>query len=81
VQNVKLRLDAWRDAEHRRDGRALGSPGWQEADEEVRSAAEIVHAEVAQASARYLESELQDRNPWAVQLDRRFLADWPCDKP
>ena len=88
LQNVKLRLDAWRDAERRRGGLALGSPEWQEAEEDVRSAAKVFHAEVAQVSVRYAEEELQDRHPWSARLDRRtsgagdsvadaFLARWP----
>ena len=71
VQNVKLRLDAWRDAERRRDGLALGCSEWQEAEEEVRSAAKAFHAELAQASVRYAEVEFQERNRWSAQLDRR----------
>jgi hypothetical protein len=62
MQNVKLRLDAWRDAERRRDGLAIGSSEWQEAEEEVRSAAKVFLAEVAQASVRYAETDFQDRN-------------------
>jgi len=88
LQNVKLRLEAWRDAEHRRDGFALGSTEWQEGEAEVRSAARAYHAEVARMSARYAEAEFQDRNPWAAHLDRfasgaddlvvaDFLAGWP----
>jgi hypothetical protein len=88
VQNVKLRLDAWRDAERRRDGLVLGSPERQEAEEDARSAAKAFHAEVAQASARYAEEAFRDRNPWSAQLDRRTsgaggsvaeasLARWP----
>ena len=71
MQNVKLRLDAWRDAERRRDGLALGSSEWQVAEEDVRRAATVFHAEVAQVSARYAEEEYQVRNPWSAQLDRR----------
>ena len=71
VQNVKLRLDAWRDAERRRDGLALDSPEWQEAEEGARSAAKLFHAEVAQVSARYAEADFQARSPWSLQLDRR----------
>lgn len=88
MQNAKLRLDAWREAERRRDALALGSSEWQEAEEDVRSAAKVFHAEVAQASVRYAEEEFQDRNPWPAQLDRRTsgaggsvadasLARWP----
>jgi hypothetical protein len=88
LQNVKLRLDAWRDAERCRDGLALGGSEWQEAEEDVRSAAKAFHAELAQVSARYAEEEFQGRNPWSAQLDRRtsgagdsvadaLLARWP----
>ena len=72
MQNVKLRLDAWRDAERRRDGLALGSSAWLEAEDDVRRAAKVFHAEVAQVSARYAEEEYQARNPWSAQLDRRM---------
>jgi hypothetical protein len=71
LQNVKLRLEAWRDAERRRDALPLGGSEWQEAEEEVRSAAKVFHAELAQASVRYAEEEFRDRNPWSAQLDRR----------
>lgn len=71
MQNVKLRLDDWREAERLRDALALGSSEWQEAEEEVRSAAKAFHAELAQASVRYAEEEFQDRNRWSAQLDRR----------
>ncbi len=71
MQNVKLRLDAWRDAERRRDGLVVGSSEWQEADEEVRGAEKAFHAELAQTSARYAEAEFQDSNPaWSAHLDR-----------
>lgn len=70
VQNVKLRLDSWRDAERHRDRFAPGSPEWREADEDARSAAKVFHAEVAQASARYAEEELRHCNPWSMQFDR-----------
>ena len=72
MQNVKVRLDAWRDAEHRRDGLALGSSEWQEAEDDVRSAEKAFHAELAQESARYAEAEFQGPNRgWSGQLDRR----------
>lgn len=88
MSNLKLRLDAWRDAERRRDRLALGTPGWQEAEEDVRSAAKVFHAEEAQESARYAEAEYHDRNRWSARLDRRTsgaarsladasLARWP----
>ena len=71
MSNLKLRLDAWRDAERRRDRLALGTSGWQEAEEDVRSAAKVFHAEEAQESARYAEAEYHDRNRWSARLDRR----------
>ena len=70
MQNVKLRIDAWRDAERIRDGLVLGSSEWQEAEEGVRSAAKVFHAEVAQATVRYAEEEFQARKPWSALLDR-----------
>jgi len=70
LQNVKLRLDAWRDAERRRDGLARDTSEWQAAEEEVWNAAKLFHAEVAQASARYAENEFRDRTPWSAHLDR-----------
>jgi hypothetical protein len=71
LQNVKLRLDAWRDAERRRDGIALGSLEWQDAEDEVRSAEKAYHAELAQASARYAEAEFQGPNPgWPERAER-----------
>ena len=72
MQNVKFRLDAWRDAERRRDGLAPGSPEWHEAEEDVRSAAKVFHAEETQESVRYAEEEFQDRKPWSARLDRRI---------
>lgn len=69
-QKVKVGLEAWRDAERRRDELPFGSSKWQEAEEEVQIAAKVFHAELAQASVRYAEEELQDRNPWTVRLDR-----------
>lgn len=88
MRNVKLQLDSWRDAERRRDRLAPGSPAWQEADEDARTAAKAFHAEVAQASARYAEEDFQDRRPWSLPSDRRtspagrpvvdgHLARWP----
>ena len=72
VQNVKTRLDEWRDAEHRRDRLALGSPERQEAEEQVRTAEKAFHAELAQASARYAEEEFQYPNrAWSAQVERR----------
>lgn len=70
MQNVRFRLDAWREAERRRDGLALGSPEWQEAEEDVRSAAKLFRAEVAQASVRYAEEEFQHRSPWLSATPR-----------
>jgi hypothetical protein len=74
MQNVKLRLDAWRDAERRCNGLAVDSSEWQAAEEDVRSAAKVFHAEVAQVSAQYAEAEFQDRNPWSAHLDRAPAA-------
>ena len=71
LQNVKRRLDAWREAERRRDALALDSSEWQEAEEEVRSAAKAFHAELAQASVTYAEEEFHNRNRWSPQLDPR----------
>ena len=72
MQNVKVRLDAWRDAEHRRDGLAPGSSEWQDAEDDVRSAEKAFHAELAQASTRYAEAEFQglDRD-WSPLVQRR----------
>ena len=61
MHNVKPRLDDWRDAERRRDGLAPGTSDWQAAEEDVRGAATVYQAEVAQESARYAEDESQDR--------------------
>lgn len=72
MQDVKLRLDAWRDALHRRDRLPPGSPGWQEADVEVRRAETAYRAEVAQVAARYSEAEF--RRPslgWSTGADPR----------
>ena len=72
VQNVQARLDAWRDAERRRDGLAPGSSEWRLADEEVRGLAAAYRAAVAHAYARRVKHESHDRNwGWPVQLDRR----------
>jgi hypothetical protein len=72
MQNVKVRLDAWREAEHRRDGLVLGSAERQEAEEQVRTAEKAFHAELAQTSARYAEQEFRSSNlGWSAQLDRR----------
>lgn len=72
MPKVKVRLDAWRDAERRRDGLAPGSSEYQDAEDDVRSAEKAFHAEFAQASARYAEAELQgSRWAWAAQLDLR----------
>lgn len=71
MQNVQVRLDAWRAAERRRDGLAPGSAGWQDAEDDVRSAEKAFHAELAQAAARYAEAEFQGRNPGrSAQLAR-----------
>ena len=71
MQNVKLRLDAWREAERRRDGLARDSSEWQAAEEEAWNAAKLFHAELAQVSARYAETEFRDQRPWSAHLDRR----------
>ena len=72
MQNVKTRLDEWREAEHRRDGLALSSPERQEAEEQVRTAERAFHAELAQASARYAEEEFQyPTRAWSAQVERR----------
>ncbi|HEY5628923.1 MAG TPA: hypothetical protein VIR16_05375, partial [Candidatus Limnocylindrales bacterium] len=42
-----------------------------EAEADCRSAAKHFHAEVAQVTARYAESELRDRRSWWMPLDRR----------
>jgi hypothetical protein len=70
LQDVRTRLEAWRDAERRRDSFATDSIDWREADEEVREAAKAFHAEVAQASARYAEEEFQNENGWSVRFER-----------
>lgn len=72
MSNVQQRLDEWRQAERHRDGLAAGSPEWQEADAEVRTAEKAYHAQVAQAFARRAEVEYQDRNRgWLKEPDRR----------
>lgn len=72
MQNVKMRLDAWRAAAQRRDGLAPGSSEWQDAEDDVRSAERAFHAELAQASARYAEAEFQGLNRgWSAQLNPR----------
>jgi len=71
MQNVRSRLDAWREAEHRRDGLAPGSPERQDAEDEVQSAEKAFHAELAQESARYAEAELTGSSPrWSGRVDR-----------
>ena len=71
MEDVKTRLDAWRDAERRRDGLAPGSAEWQDAENEARRADKAFHAELAQASARYAEAELQGPNwGWTARVDR-----------
>ena len=71
VNDAKLRLDVWRDEERRRDGLALGSSEWRDAEEDLLRARKVFHAEVAQVSARYAEAAFHDRNRWSAQLDRR----------
>ena len=61
AHNVKLRLDAWRDAAHRRDTHAPGSSAWREADDEVATAEKAFHAELAQVSVRYAEQDFHDQ--------------------
>jgi len=70
LQNVRLRLDAWREAERRLDVLALDSREREEAEQDVRSAAMVFHAEVAQVSARYVENEYRYRHPSSGQLER-----------
>ena len=72
MQNVQLRLEAWRDAERRRDALALGSSEWQEAEEDARSAAKAFRAGRAQALARHAEEEFSDRHSSSAQVDRRI---------
>jgi hypothetical protein len=71
---VKAGLEVWRDAVRLRDALAAGSPEWQEADEQVRSASKVFHAELAQASVRYAEEEFQGRNPWSTGFERRAAS-------
>ena len=68
MQDVKSRLDAWRDAEHRRDGLPLGSSEWRQAEEDVARAAKVFHAEEAQEYARYAVDAFEERNPWPTLL-------------
>lgn len=72
-QTVKLRLDAWREAERRRVAAAsLGASEREAAEEEARTAEKAFHAELAQASARYAEAAYPDRDRgWAEQMSRR----------
>lgn len=71
MNDVKLRLDAWRNAERRRDGLDAASTEWRGADDEVRTANKAFHAELAQASARYTVAELRGPQPgWFTRLDR-----------
>ena len=62
MENVKARLDAWRDATRRLDGLAVGSPEWQEAAAELERVAKVFHSEEARAFVRYAEEAFQDRN-------------------
>ena len=72
MKDAKARLDAWREAEHRRDGLARDTSEWQEADAEVRSAKQSFDAAFAQAYARYAEERFQGTNPrWSTEVDRR----------
>lgn len=75
MEDVKLRLDAWRHAERRRDVLAVGTLEWRDAEEKARNAAKLFHAEVAQVSARYDEEDSQRRKPWTAPLDRRVTAE------
>lgn len=70
MHDVKSRLDAWRVAEHRRDGFVVGSSEWQAAQEAVDHAAMAFHAEEAQEYARYAEEAFGDRNRWSALLAR-----------
>jgi hypothetical protein len=78
LQNVRLRLDAWREAERRRDVLALDSPDRVEAEQDVRTAATLFHAEVAQVSARYVENEYRYRHPSSGQSERA-IGRWSED--
>ena len=71
MQNVKSRLDAWRDAERRRDRLVPGSSEWHEAAADAETAAKMFRAELAQASVRYAEDALQARDPRLAQLGRQ----------
>jgi hypothetical protein len=72
LKDAKARLDAWRAAETRRDGLVRGSPEWQEADAEVRSAKQAFDAAFAPAYARYTEERYQAQNPhWSAEGKRR----------
>jgi hypothetical protein len=62
MQNVKARLDAWREAEHRRDRLPLGSPEREEAEEQVRRSETAYRAELAQVWARYAEEHVPARS-------------------
>lgn len=73
MQNVKMRLDAWREAERHRDTLAVVGSEWEEAEEAVRTAEKAYRAELAQASVRYAEEHFQDTSPrWSPELDRRM---------
>lgn len=69
-RSVKAALDAWRDAVRRRDALAPGSADWPIADDDVRSASKVFHAELAQQSARYAEEAFESRS-WSTRLDLR----------
>ena len=72
MQDAKARLDAWREAEHRRDGLACGTSEWEEADQEVRLAKQAFDAAFAQAYARYAEEQFQgQRHRWSAEVDHR----------
>ncbi|HEX8939798.1 MAG TPA: hypothetical protein VF763_06505 [Candidatus Limnocylindrales bacterium] len=72
MNTVGALLEAWREAERRRDALAPGSPERLEAEEEARHAEKAYHAEVAQTSARYAEEDFQGRDPgWFPEADRR----------
>jgi hypothetical protein len=69
---MKARLDAWRDAERRRDARTPTGSGQQEVDEEIRTAKEAFQDELARVSARYADEEHQDTNRgWPGSFGRR----------
>lgn len=74
MENVKARLDAWRDAMRRLDGLVVGTPERHEAEAELERVAKMFHAEEAQAFVRYAEEA--DRGwsrPGFAQLGRRVL--------